>query len=192
MPKIAVVFANGFEEIEGLTQVDIFRRLRIDTDVIGLTDLEVTGTHDITIIADRLIDEKLLDYDFVSLPGGQPGANNLRDSKKLGQLLQLRHQKGLWNGAICAGPLALAKFGLLRNTEFTCFPNVDQEILHNDPTAKFKEDMVVVDNAQHIITSRGPATAMAYAYKIAEVLGIDTEEVKQAMLYNYLGQNINK
>lgn len=190
MTKIAVVFASGFEEIEGLTQVDIFRRLRIDTDVIGLTDLEVTGAHGITIVADRTLDEKLLDYDFVSLPGGQPGATNLRNSKKLGQLLALRHQKGQWNGAICAGPTALSRFGLLKDTKFTSFPGTEEMIHTDDPSAKFNEEPVVVDKEHKIITSRGPATAMAYSYAIAEALGIDTQEVQDAMLYTYLKKNI--
>ena len=84
----------------------------------------------------------------------------------------------------CAAPMALAKYGLLKGHDYTMFPGMHQE--HGDAEGRFHEDMVVVDEAARLVTSRGPATAMPYSFKLAEVLGVDTSKLREAMLYNFL------
>ena len=79
MIKVAVILADGFEELEALTPVDLLRRANFKVDMIGLTK-EVTGTHGITVKADKMIDRDLMTYDMIIVPGGQPGANNLKDN----------------------------------------------------------------------------------------------------------------
>ena len=85
---------------------------------------------------------------------------------------------------MCAAPMALAKYGLLKGHDYTMFPGMHQE--HGDAEGRFHEDVVVVDEAARLVTSRGPATAMPYSFKLAEVLGVDTSELREAMLYNFL------
>ena len=91
---------------------------------------------------------------------------------------------------MCAAPIALAHYGLLDNHDYTCYPGINEEIQKEVPTARFHKEITVVDKKAKILTSRGPATALAYAFKIAEVLGVDTKQIKKDMLYDYLAQNI--
>jgi len=102
------------------------------------------------------------------------------------KLMQKRNAENKWDAAMCAAPIALARYGLLDNHNYTCFPEINEEITKVAPTANFKENITVVDNDGKIITSRGPATALAFAYQIAEVLGYNTDKIKHEMLYDYL------
>lgn len=190
MTKVAVMFAPGCEEVEGLTVVDVLRRLGVETKMVGLEGKEVLGAHDIKLICDEVMGDQLLDYDLVAFPGGMGGAAKLRDSKELKKLMVQRNQQGKWDAAMCAAPIALARYGLLDNRDFTCFPGINEQIQQEVPTARFHEDITVVDEEGKILTSRGPATALAYAFKIAEVLGVDTKQIKHDMLYDYLAKNI--
>ncbi|MCH3904760.1 MAG: DJ-1/PfpI family protein [Lactobacillus sp.] len=191
MTKIAVIFADGCEEIEGLSQIDVYRRLGLQADMVGLTSTQVTGSHKIPLTCDSVISDDLLDYDVVSLPGGLPGAEYLRDNAQLQTIMQKRHAAGKWNAAMCAAPIALARFGLLNDTDYTCYPGMDKQTKADAPTGRFHEDLVVVDNKQKIITSRGPATAWAFAYAIAESQGVNTEQLQDGMLYTMLKEHIN-
>ena len=182
--KVAVVLANGFEEIEGLTQVDVLRRAGFQCDMVGLDAMEVTGSHGIQVTCDKVLADDLLEYDLVTFPGGLPGSTNLRDSDKLMNLMQQRAKKRRWNAAMCAAPMVLARYGLLAGHEYTMFPGMNEE--HGDPKGNFKEDMVVVDKEAKIITSRGPATALPYSFALAEALGANVDDLKESMLYNFL------
>lgn len=190
MTKVAVVFADGCEEVEGLSVVDVLRRLNIECDMVGLTSKNVMGDHQIPIVCEKIVDESLLDYDLVAFPGGMTGSANLRDSEKLRKLMVKRHQEGKWDAAMCAAPRALAKYGVLADADFTCYPGIEEECLKDCPTAKFSEKITVTDPKHKILTSRGPATAWAFSYAIAEALGVDTAALKKGMLYNYLADNI--
>lgn len=190
MPKVAVVFAPGCEEIEGLTVIDVLRRLGIEAKMAGLENKEVLGAHNIKLTCDELIGEQLLGDDLVALPGGMGGSKRLRDNQQLKQLMVQRNKEEKWNAAMCAAPIALARYGLLDNCDYTCYPGINDEIQKEVPTARFHEEITVVDEDARILTSRGPATALAYTFKIAEILGVDTRQIKQDMLYNYLAQNI--
>lgn len=190
MAKVAVVFAPGCEEIEGLTVVDMLRRLGIETKMVGLEGKEVLGAHDIKLTCDEVMGEQLLDYDLVAFPGGYGGAEKLRDSEELKQLMVQRNKEGKWDAAMCAAPIALAHYGLSDNHDYTCYPGINDQIQKEVPSARFHEDITVVDSDAKILTSRGPATAFAYAFKIAEVLGVDTKQLKHDVLYDYLAKNI--
>lgn len=186
LTKVAVVFAPGCEEVEGLTVVDVLRRMGVDVTMVGLEDKSVPGAHDIALTCDAVVDDGLLDYDLVAFPGGRGGAEKLAASKQLADLMRRRSQAGKWNAAMCAAPTALAAYGLLDGRYYTCFPGFEKSIAKVAPTAHFEEDVTVVDQDGKIVTSRGPATAMAYAFQIAEVLGLDTKQIKHEMLYDYL------
>ncbi|MDO4903650.1 MAG: DJ-1/PfpI family protein [Limosilactobacillus sp.] len=188
MKKVAVMFAPGCEEIEGLSIVDVLRRMDVDVTMVGLEDLKVPGAHGIELTCDDVLGDDLLDYDLVALPGGRGGAERLAASAKLGELMRQRNADGKWNAAMCAAPTVLATFGLLDHRDYTCFPGFEKVIGQTATDANFKEDITVVDEAGKIVTSRGPATALAFAFKIAEVLGLDPAQVKDEMLYNYLMQ----
>ncbi|TSO25859.1 DJ-1 family glyoxalase III [Lactobacillus sp. LL6] len=190
MTKVAVVFADGCEEVEGLSVVDVLRRLNIETDMVGLTNKDVMGDHKIKLTCDKVVDNSLLDYDLVAFPGGKTGAINLRDNEKLRDLMVKRHQEGKWDAAMCAAPIALARYGVLADADYTCYPGFEKETEKDAPTGHFKERITVTDKKHKIITSRGPATAWAYAYAIAEALGVDTSNLKKGMLYDYLAENI--
>ena len=178
MMRTAVIFMNGFEEVEGLTVVDMLRRLNIDCDIVGKTE-EVTGSHSINIKADRLLEDiNSEEYDAVVLPGGLPGATNLRDDEKVMTLLKEMNNAGKVVAAICAAPIALERAGVLEGKVFTAYPGVGEKIVGG----KFKEELVVKDG--NIVTSRGPATAMEFAFAIAEALGVSATEQKKATLWD--------
>ncbi|MBU1853853.1 MAG: DJ-1/PfpI family protein [Candidatus Omnitrophica bacterium] len=180
--KAIIVLAEGFEEIEAVTCIDILRRAGIDITVVGLSDIEVSpstslridgeqsraiqGAHGISIIVDKNLGDIAPDYDAIIFPGGMPGAKNLADSKKVKTLIQKMHAEGKLIAAICAAPaVVLAPTGILKDKSATCYPGM-QENLGSDTS--YKEDDVVVD--ENIITSRGPATAISFSLKIAEKL----------------------
>ena len=190
MTKVAVVFANGCEEVEGLSIVDALRRLNVECDMVGLNSIDVDGDHHIKLTCDKVVDDSLLDYDLVAFPGGMTGSANLRDDEKLRDLLVQRHDAGKWDAALCAAPRAFARYGVLKDADFTCYPGIEDQCLKDEPSDHFSEKITVTDNEHKILTSRGPATAWAFAYAIAETLGVDTKQVKHGMLYDYLVDNI--
>ena len=190
MTKVAVVFADGCEEVEGLSVVDVLRRLGVETDMVGLTSKEVNGDHSIKLTCDKVVDDSLLDYDLVAFPGGMTGSANLRDNANLRDLMIKRHEQGKWDAAMCAAPRALARYGVLNDANFTCYPGIEKECLKDQPNAHFSERITVTDNDKKILTSRGPASAWAFGYAIAEALGVDTKALKKGMLYDYLADNI--
>ena len=116
MCKVAVVFADGCEEVEGLSTVDVLRRLGVQTDMFGLNKKDINGDHQIKLTCDKVVDDSLLDYDLVAFPGGKTGAENLRDSSKLAELMNKRHNEGKWDAAMCAAPIALARYGVDRKS----------------------------------------------------------------------------
>ena len=191
MVKAAIVFSDGCEEVEGLSQVDVLRRLDIPCDMIGLSSKTIRGGHGIVFECDKTLDDSLLDYDLVSFPGGAPNAHHLRDSVKLGELMAERHRQGKWDAAMCASPIALSKYGLLENANWTSHPDFKAQVQSENPSSHYMDTPVVVDAEHKLITSRGPATSWAFAYAIARVLGKDTEDLENAMQYNYLRDHIN-
>lgn len=178
MSKVAVMLAEGFEEGEALTIVDIIRRANIQCHMISTAGEKVIGAHDIVVNADAIINDDVKDYDMIVLPGGLPGATNLRDDDRVIKLLQEMNEAGKFVCAMCAAPIVLEKAGILEGKNFTAYLGYDKKI---ETTGTFKEDIVVVDG--NLVTSRGPATAYAFAYKLIDVLGGDSLTVKNRMVY---------
>lgn len=176
MPKVAVILANDFEEIEALTVVDVLRRANITCHMVGFGE-KVTGSHAIQVQANRVFDGNLSEYDMIVLPGGMPGSAHLRDNESLISELQKCNQGGKKLAAICAAPIALNQAGLLEGRNFTCYDGVQEQIADGH----YHKETVVVDG--NIITSRGPATALAFAYHLVDTLGGDAESLRNGMLY---------
>ena len=162
---IYVFFANGFEEVEALTPVDVLRRAGCQVKTVGVGGLEVTGSHGVTVRAD--LEEKDVETDeieMVVLPGGMPGTLNLEKSPIVRAAVEAAAEAGAWVAAICAAPSVLGHYGLLKGREATCFPGFEQE-LHG---AVFTGAPVTVSG--NIITGRGAGAAMAFALALAEAL----------------------
>ena len=178
--KALVPIANGTEEIEAVCIIDVLRRAGTSVTVASVEELQVTASRGVKLVADQLIDDCVDEtYDLIALPGGMPGAEHLRDSKDLEEMLKRQRQEGRLYAAICASPVVvLQHHGLLKGCRATCHPDfVDQ--LENADAA---ETRVVVDGP--CITSRGPGTAIEFALKLVTVLYGErkAEEVGRRML----------
>lgn len=179
MKKIAVLFADGFEEIEALTVVDVLRRAEFDCQMVGL-QAQMTGSHGITVQMDQVWTPDLPLFDLLVLPGGMPGAKNLRDHEELRNWIAQTEAQGNFVAAICAAPIALEKAGLLDNRSYTSYDGFEKEI----QAGHYKKETVVQDG--RVITSRGPASALAFSYALVDVLGGDSQSLRKAMLYTDL------
>lgn len=181
MQKVAVMLADGFEEVEALTVVDIVRRVGITCDMFSISGEEVKGAHDIVVKADKLISDEIKEYDVIVLPGGMPGATNLRDNEEVIKLVKYFNNNNKIIGAICAAPIILGKADIIEGKNVTSYPGFEKELSKGN----YLEEHVVVDG--NIITSRGPATAMLFAYKILELLQCDKwKNLSEGMLFNSL------
>ncbi len=179
MAKVCVLLANGFEEIEAITIIDVLRRAGIEVAAVGLSPGAVKGSHGVQVEADRDLAAAAGEtWDMVILPGGLPGATNLRDDPRVQELLRRQASQGKKIGAICAAPIALGKAGLLKGKKATCYPGFQDQLAG----ASFQETGVVRDG--NIITSRGPGTAMEFALQIAGDLAgkAKADELRKGML----------
>lgn len=122
MKKVAVMLADGFEEIEALTVVDIIRRANITCDMFSVSSMEVKGAHDIVVKVDKLISEEVKEYDVIVLPGGMPGATNLRDNEEVIGLVKWFNDNKKIVAAICAAPIVLGKAGIIEGKKVTSYP----------------------------------------------------------------------
>ena len=164
--KALIILAEGFEEIEAITAIDILRRAQIETVAAGLNNKIIRGSHGIKINADVLLDEFKADTDALLLPGGSPGAENLAKSAKVASLINKMFKKGSIIGAICAAPaLVLEPTGILKHKKATCYPGMENLF---SAEVRFSQEAVVCDG--NIITSRGPGTALAFSLKLVEML----------------------
>jgi protein deglycase len=170
--KALVPLAEGFEEIEAATIIDVLRRAEIEVVVAGLSGLVVKGAHALAFAADRQLEGlKGKDFDAIVLPGGMPGAKHLRESPLVLAILREASEAGKIVSAICAAPTALEAAGLLAGKRATSFPG------HALPSASFSEERVVVDG--NVITSRGPGTAFDFALELVARLGNQEIAAKQ-------------
>ncbi len=179
MPRVCVPLADGFEEIEAITIVDVLRRAEVETVMAGLATRDVKGAHGIVVRADRLLAEVEGEtWDAVVLPGGLPGATNLRDDPRVQRLVMNQDEAGALLGAICAAPIALSKAGALRGRAATSFPGFEEQL----ECATYRREPVVADG--HVVTSRGPGTALAFALELVRRLGLESaaERLKEGML----------
>ena len=175
----AILLADGFEEVEALSVVDILRRAQIEIDTVSVKEgLEVTSAREITVMADKLF-VNMDRYDMIILPGGA-GAWKLREDAKVISLIQKYNKKGKMISAICAAPMVLGKAGIVKDKKITSYPG--EEIQSYLKGAKYVEENVVVDG--NLTTSRGPATAFDFAYTLVDRLGGDSAALKKGMLYD--------
>lgn len=163
--RVIIPFAEGFEEIECLTVVDVLRRAEIEVCLAGLDNHIITGRSQVAVKADATLDEVIdQDWDMVVLPGGLPNAFTLRDDPRVKKLVQRLADAGNELAAICAAPVALAAYGVVGARRITSYPGCDSEIAQHAPQAVYCDDAVVEDI--RLITSRGPGTAMAFALRL--------------------------
>lgn len=161
-----VPIADGTEEIEAVTIIDVLRRAGAEVTVASVNDLQVTASRGVKIVADCLIKDCAdQSFDIIVLPGGIPGAEHLRDNTILKTLLMRQQEAKKYYGAICAAPaVVLETHGLLKNLKATCHPGYMKAF----QSSLAVESPVVVDGT--CITSRGPGTAMAFSLKLVELL----------------------
>jgi protein deglycase len=167
MDKTVVVhLADGFEEIEAVSIIDVLRRAGIDTQVVSVTgNEEVSGSHGITVKADILFEDIDLDHvRMIILPGGMPGAKNLKKHAKLGEQILRFNQQGKHLAAICAAPIVFGSLGILNNRKATCYPGFEDQLAGAQVTGE------AVETSDHIITGKGAGVAIQFALKIVEVL----------------------
>lgn len=182
MKKVSVFFADGCEEIEALTVVDILRRAGVHVDIVSVTGKkEIIGAHQIGIETDTVFEE--MDFtatDLLVLPGGMPGTLRLREHEGLCELLRTYDKENKYVAAICAAPSVLGELGILKGKRACCYPSFEEKLTGAD----VKMDPVVWDG--HVITSRGMGTAISFALKLTEVLcgNEKAEEVRQSILYD--------
>jgi 4-methyl-5(b-hydroxyethyl)-thiazole monophosphate biosynthesis len=169
MKTIAVILANGMEELEALTPVDVLRRAGARVDIIALQDKKAVGSHNITVLADYNISEvNLIKYDAIILPGGMPGAKNISDNEIVVGAVSAMLEMGKLVCAICASPaVILAKHNLLEGYTATCYPALEFILAMG---GSYRQQSVEV--SKNLITANGPKSAMEFALKICEYLGI--------------------
>lgn len=162
MAKVLVFLADGFEEIEGLTVVDLLRRVDIQVETVSISKtLEVTGAHNITVKSDVLLKDTDFEHaDMLVLPGGMPGTRNLEACRPLCEKLKEFHNQDKMIGAICAAPIILGTNGILEGKKACCYPGFEEDLIG----ATVLYDEVVIDG--NIFTSRGLGTAIAFAHAI--------------------------
>ncbi len=181
MEKVYVFFADGFEEIEGLTVVDMLRRVNVETVMVSVNETTtVTGAHGIKLSADGVFaDYTYEDGTMAVLPGGMPGTNHLMAHEGLKEVLFTYHKEKKYLAAICAAPSVLGMNGLLEGRHATCYPGFEEKLLG----AKALPDAVVMDG--NIITSRGMGTAISFGAALVSVLaGEETaEELLKSIQY---------
>jgi len=179
MSRVAVILADGFEEVEAVAIIDVLRRAGIDTVVAGLHDGHIASARKVKIIADTVVDTvKADDFDMIVLPGGQPGTDNLTADVRVKELIKSFSQKGKLIGAICAAPTVLANAGVLQGKHATSFPSYRDKL----GGALYEEKSVVTDG--NVLTSRGPGTALTFGLAIVERLAGKerAQKIKEAML----------
>ncbi|MBI2435305.1 MAG: DJ-1/PfpI family protein [Candidatus Hydrogenedentes bacterium] len=167
MPKVLVPLANGCEELEAVTIIDLLRRAGVEVVTAGLDDQPVTASRGVRIVPDVSLDTALeSEYDMVVLPGGMPGAENLEEDRRVIALLKKMAASGAFTAAICAAPKVLAEAGLLEGKKVTSYPG----FLEPDRYPGLHYTGNPVEKDGKTITSRGPGTAMDFALELINTL----------------------
>lgn len=162
---VTVFLADGFEEIEAVTPVDILRRGGVEVRTCSITSSPVvTGAHGIPFCADTTLAELSDKEDMILLPGGMPGTLNLKNSEVLRRRILAHHEEGGYLAAICAAPTVFGEMGLLKEESATCYPGMEQG-LH---CHKVSSEKTVLSGK--IITSRGAGTAFHFALRLLALL----------------------
>ncbi len=180
--KAIVPLADGLEEIEAITIIDILRRAKIEITTAGLTNNSILGSHNIKIESDTTIDKIDSDnFDIIVLPGGMPGTINLMNNQKVIQLIQDMNNSNKIIGAICAAPMVLYHAGILDNKKFTMHPGVIGKI----PLSPLPDQIMEDGN---IITGQASGAAVLFSLKLVEkICGSPVkQEVNKGVLYKLI------
>jgi len=166
MKKVYVFLAEGFEEIEAITPIDVLRRAKIEVTTVSVSDKkEVSGSHQIMVHADRTFSQcDFSDADLLILPGGMPGTLNLNKNEALKDLLVEFSNQGKLIGAICAAPLVLGGKGLLKGKNATCYPGFEDQLIEANHTGS------PLEVANNIVTAKGVGAAMKFALQLVTML----------------------
>lgn len=160
-----VFFAEGFEEIEALTVVDILRRAGQKVTTVGVGGTTIRGAHGIPVVCDAREEEVSPDnLEMVVIPGGMPGVSNLEKSPVVKRFIEAAASQNAYLAAICAGPSLLGKMGLLQGKKAVCYPGFEQELTGAVLTSEY------VEQDGRIITAKGPGVSMEFALRLAELL----------------------
>ena len=179
---IYIHLAEGFEEIEALTIVDVLLRAGCDAKTVSVTgNTDVAGTHGVHVTADLLFEDA--DYslcEMIVLPGGLPGATNLLAHEGLEEQIKACHAQGKKLAAICAAPMVFGAHGIITDKDATIYPGMEEYLRGARPTG----ETVSVDG--NVITGQGPALAMEFALKLVEELkGKETrDQVAEGLLFD--------
>lgn len=186
MKKAIMLFADGYEEVEALMTADLLRRGGVDLKLVSITDqMEVTGSHKITVMMDLTLGEIDLDeMDAVILPGGMPGTTNLKKNYVVREVLKQMNDAGKIVAAICAAPSVLGFCGILEGRKATCYPGYEDQL----KGAEFVDEMAVID--ENIITSRGLGTSMEFGFALIKQLVSEekAEEIRRQIVFKYLNK----
>ena len=182
MAKIAVFLAEGFEEIEALTVVDLCRRAGIETRMVSVSDaLSVTGSHGIAVQADEMLAGfDFTELDMLVLPGGMPGTKNLEKCEELMKELDAFCEAGKCISAICAAPSIFGHRGYLKGREACCYPGFEEQLAG----ARVTKDQVTVSD--YVTTSRGMGTAIPFGLAIVERFcgAKKSQELAEGIIYH--------
>lgn len=163
--KVCIPLADGFEDIEAITIIDVLRRAELDVTTVYLKDNPVTSAHNVKIEADKNIDAiDSKDYDLIALPGGMPGSTNLMEDHRVIELVKQVYNQNGRVAAICAAPMVLGKAGILEGKKATCYPRFEDKMTGANP----QDERVVVDG--RVITGNGPGSAIYFALKLVEIV----------------------
>ena len=181
MSKVYVFLAEGFEEIEGLTVVDLLRRAKIETEMVSIMEgKQIKGSHGIKVTADRMFEDvDFSDADLLVLPGGMPGTLNLGNHEGLCELLKKHYAENKMIAAICAAPSVFGQLGFLNGRIATCYPGFENKL----EGAIVCATKVAVDG--NVTTSKGLGTAIDFSLKLIEQL-VDQQtalEISQGIMY---------
>lgn len=181
MKKVYLFLAEGFEEVEALTPLDILRRAAITCTTVSIAQTkEVKSAHNVVITADELFDEaNSYDCDAIILPGGSIGTKNLKEHKGIKAIIQKFYDEKKLICAICAAPTILGEMGLLKEKHAVCYPTLEEKLLG----AYVEKDAVCYDSG--ILTARGVGKSIVFALKITELLLGEQKanEIKQQIVF---------
>ncbi|MBA4701185.1 MAG: DJ-1/PfpI family protein [Ruminococcus sp.] len=181
MKQVSVFLADGFEEIEGLTVVDLLRRAGVDTKMVSITGrLDIHGAHEIIVKADVLFEEQdFSGMDMLVLPGGMPGTTHLQEHRGLKKLLEEQYAQEKYIAAICAAPSILGSLGFLEGRTACSYPAMEEKLTG----ARVVQSPVAVDG--QIITSRGVGTAIPFSLElISKLCGLEkSEEIGKSIVF---------
>lgn len=167
MASVLVPLAQGCEELEAVTVIDLLRRAGIKVITASLDDQTIVASRGVRLLADCALDTVMDEaFDMLILPGGLPGSDHLDQDPRIHRLIQRLHQEGRYLAAICAAPKVLAHAGVLQDQRATGYPGV----LDAAQTPGIQISTAAVEVSGRVITSRGPGTAIDFALQLIETL----------------------